>query len=126
MFGGQNFFPYQTGLASGVAKTGINWSGILSTTQKTLGVINQAIPVFYQVGPIYRNAKTAFKIMNEFRKDGSTTNQQTTNTQQNYPNTVNETPAVEPQPNYTNMQQTYNSANDPQTNRQSAGPVFFV
>lgn len=41
---------------------GINWSGILDGTQKTLGVINQAIPIIYQVKPIISNAKTMFKI----------------------------------------------------------------
>lgn len=41
---------------------GINWSGILDGTQKTLGIINQAIPIIYQVKPIISNARTMFKI----------------------------------------------------------------
>ena len=40
----------------------INWSGLLDGTQKTLGVINQAIPVVYQIKPIVNNARTLFKI----------------------------------------------------------------
>lgn len=45
----------------------INWSGILDGTQKTLGVINQAIPIVYQVKPIINNAKTMFKIADVMR-----------------------------------------------------------
>ena len=42
----------------------IKWSTLLEGTQKTLGVINQAIPIVYQVKPIVNNAKTIFKIAN--------------------------------------------------------------
>lgn len=42
----------------------IKWGSILDGTSKTLGVINQAIPVVYQVKPIINNAKTMFKIAN--------------------------------------------------------------
>ena len=44
------------------AAKGINWGGLLDGTQKTLGIINQAIPIVYQVKPILTNAKTMFKI----------------------------------------------------------------
>ena len=40
----------------------ISFSQILNSTSKTLGVINQAIPVFYQIKPIWNNAKTMLKI----------------------------------------------------------------
>ena len=43
----------------------INWSALLDGTSKTLGVINQAIPVVYQVKPIFSNAKTLFTIASE-------------------------------------------------------------
>ncbi len=45
----------------------INWGGLLDGTQKTLGVINQAIPIVYQVKPIINNARTMFKIADEIR-----------------------------------------------------------
>lgn len=51
---------------SGLGK-GINWSSILDNTQKTLGVINQALPIIHQVGPIISNAKTMFRIADEIR-----------------------------------------------------------
>ena len=46
---------------------GINLSTILNGTQRTLGIINQAIPVIKQMQPMVRNAKTMFKVMNESR-----------------------------------------------------------
>lgn len=47
---------------------GINFSSILSGTQKTLGIVNQAIPLVKQAKPILNNAKTMFHVMNEFKK----------------------------------------------------------
>ena len=47
---------------------GFSWSGFLDGTQKTLGVINQAIPIVYKVKPIFNNAKTMFKIADELRR----------------------------------------------------------
>ena len=57
-----------TGLLGKIFKNGINWGSILTNTQKTLNIINQAIPVIKQAGPVVNNAKTMFKIMNEFKK----------------------------------------------------------
>ena len=47
---------------------GLNLSSILSGTQKTLNIANQAIPLIRQVQPMMHNAKTMFKVMNEFKK----------------------------------------------------------
>ena len=47
----------------------IKWGTILDGTQKTLGVVNQAIPIIYQVKPMINNAKTLFKIANVINKD---------------------------------------------------------
>ena len=46
----------------------IKWATLLDGTQKTLGVINQAIPIVYQVKPIVSNAKTLFKIANVMKE----------------------------------------------------------
>lgn len=40
----------------------LNIPGILDGTQKTLSVINQAIPVIYQIKPLVSNIGTLFKI----------------------------------------------------------------
>lgn len=50
---------------------GINWSSLLSNAQKTIGIVNQAIPMVKQVSPAIHNAKTMFKVMNEFKKQDS-------------------------------------------------------
>ena len=42
----------------------IKWADLLDGTQKTLNVINQAIPIVYQIKPLANNAKTLFKIAN--------------------------------------------------------------
>lgn len=72
------YFPYGTmpyientakiGLLSKIFRNGINWSTILSNTQKTLNIVNQTIPAIKQIGPIVNNAKTMFRVMNEFKK----------------------------------------------------------
>lgn len=56
-------FPSQNTSILSLLKN-IKWGSILDGTSKTLGVINQAIPVIYQVKPIVNNAKTMFKIAN--------------------------------------------------------------
>ncbi len=68
------FYPYvsapaKTGIFSSLFKSGkLSLGSIVAGTQKTLGVINQAIPVIKQVSPVMKNAKTMFKVMNEFKK----------------------------------------------------------
>lgn len=51
----------------------ISWSSFLDGTSKTLGVINQAIPLVYQVKPLVNNAKTIFKISNILNGDSPST-----------------------------------------------------
>lgn len=75
-----NYYPYFNGFpymnAAPVARAGIfrnlfrgiNFSSILNGTQKTLGIVNQAIPLVKQAKPMFNNAKTMFKVMNEFKK----------------------------------------------------------
>lgn len=53
----------------GLLKNGINWGTILSNTQKSLGIINQAIPIVYQVKPIVNNARTMFKLAGAMKDD---------------------------------------------------------
>lgn len=70
-----NGYPFFTtprvngsGLFSRIFRNGINWSGILNGTQRTLSIINQTIPTIKQISPVIKNAKTMFKVMNEFKK----------------------------------------------------------
>lgn len=85
-----------SGITSGAAGIGrgaglfrslsnIKWGSLLTNTQKTLNVINQAIPVYYQVKPLYNNIKSFGKIMNIMNEpDSPNTNNNTNNT-----NTIN-------------------------------------
>lgn len=59
-----------SGVIGGTSK--ITFSGILNGASKTLGVINQAIPVFYQVKPVFNNAKTMFRVAKEINKSNKT------------------------------------------------------
>ena len=77
----------------------INFSGILNGTQKTLSLINQAIPLFKQVTPAFKNAKTMFKVMNEFKK--------------------NDVPK-----NYNNAEKNFNLNDD--SDDYGEGPKFFI
>lgn len=71
--------PSLFGRGLGLARS-INWGGILEGTQKTLGVINQAIPVVYQIKPIFNNAKTMFRIADSIRGSDNSSNNITNNT----------------------------------------------
>lgn len=61
-------------LFRGAAAGGINWGNLLTNTQKSLGIINQAIPIVYQVKPIVNNAKTMFRIAGAMKDTDDTTN----------------------------------------------------
>lgn len=85
-------YPYQAvastpGLFSrltSLGRGGISLSSILSGTGKTLNTINQAIPLVRQARPLFNNAKTMFRLMNEFKKVD-------TPTQSSNNSTINET-----------------------------------
>ena len=49
-------------------------SKFLSGANKTLNVINQAIPIYYQVKPMISNAKTMFKVVNAIKTPDAKTN----------------------------------------------------
>lgn len=64
-------------------KDSIKWGELLDGTKKTLDVISQAIPIYYQVKPIVSNAKTLFKIagaINSNSADNNDNSQANTNT----------------------------------------------
>ena len=78
------------GAAGAANASKITFSGILNGASKTLGVINQAIPVFYQVKPIWNNARTMFKVVKGLNskdntpiKTETTTTNKTNNTKSN-------------------------------------------
>ncbi len=60
----------------------INWSNMLNNTQKTLNIINQAIPIAYQIKPMVNNAKTMFKIIGAVKDDNTELNTRNTELKQ--------------------------------------------
>lgn len=73
--------------ASGVSSSNIGLKGILGKfnftnfldgASKTLNVVNQAIPVFYQVKPVINNARTMFRILGAVKSPDTNTNKGTT------------------------------------------------
>lgn len=87
------FYPYSTlstptstGLLGGTLGRGFSFSSLLNGAQKTLNFVNQAIPVVKQVSPMMKNAKTMFRVMNEFKKVDTPAKTNTKSTTKN-PNT---------------------------------------
>lgn len=110
-------YPYMSSPAAGTSsglfgnlfRNGINWSSILSGTQKTLNIANQAIPLVKQITPVMKNAKTMFHIMNEFKKvDTPPTTQETASNNSKKENNTNE------DMEYVN------------TSQNGGGPTFFI
>ncbi len=62
------------GILSGIKS--INWGGMLGNASKALGVVNQAIPIVKEVGPMMNNMRSMLKIASVFKDE--TDNKQTT------------------------------------------------
>jgi hypothetical protein len=72
VYNNSNFFSYpnyhpKSSLFNNFKR--LNFGEILNGTQKTLNVINQAIPIFYQIKPLWNNAKTMLKIASVINTD---------------------------------------------------------
>ena len=96
-------------------RTGITLGGILNGTQRALNFANQAIPLVKQVRPMIGNAKTMFKVMNEFKR----TEKPIKNISSNIVNT-----------NITNTNNnnisTIENNNENNYIRDNEGPTFFI
>lgn len=51
-------------LIGGIKK--VNWTNLINNTSKTLGIINQTIPMVKQVGPLVGNMKSMLKVAGAF------------------------------------------------------------
>lgn len=101
-----------------------SWNGFLTSTGKTLNVINQAIPIFYQVRPIFHNAKTMFKVLGAVKgsstiESTSTRNQVNQEVNSSYTKNTNSD-------TYTTNTNTYNENNSISRNIDEGNPVFFL
>ena len=62
---------------------GTSIGSFINGTQKVLNIANQTIPLVKQVRPMIGNAKTVFKVMNEFKKVNIETNSNSSITKEN-------------------------------------------
>ena len=60
----------------------VSLNNIVSGTERIVNLANQTIPLIKQVKPIIGNAKTMFKVMNEFKRNETV---KTSNTNYNGP-----------------------------------------
>ena len=56
-----------------------NWSNLINNTSKTLGIINQTIPLVRQVGPMVGNMKSMIKLASVFKDETDTSPNQNLN-----------------------------------------------
>ena len=89
--GAASALPRTGGLLSKLGLRNINFGNILTNTSKTLNVINQAIPVVKQVGPMFNNMKSMLKVASLFNDatTPSNNNTQSNNTNKSNNNRVN-------------------------------------
>lgn len=55
------------GILSGIKK--FNWGSLLNNASKTLGVVNQAIPVVREFGPMMNNMRSMIKVASVFKDE---------------------------------------------------------
>ena len=143
MFNGSYYNPYMfqpySQAASGLtgvgaisgAKTGLgikglfksfNFNNFLTSTGKTLNVINQAIPIFYQVKPIVSNAKTMLRVAGAL-KGNSKENKSSMNTSQITPSqSVN----ISNNNSFNNTNSYSTSSNQNVASTVNSNPTFFL
>lgn len=97
--------------AGGSLLSKVNWSSLLSNAQKTLNVVNQAIPLYYQAKPVFKNLRTLGRIGKEFTKIGTNNNNQPIST-----NTITGEAGV-------NQEEIINTEN---TSQNVPEPTFFL
>jgi len=95
---------------------GINWQGLLGGASRTLNVINQAIPVVKQIGPMYNNMKSMLKVASLFKDETDPVPRKINNTNAN--NNTNNNSASE-----TINEEKENTIT---TNSYSNSPNFFI
>lgn len=107
-----------TGL-SGIKK--INWGGLINNTSKTLGIINQTIPLVKQVGPVVNNMRSMVRIASIFKDETDIPQKRYTPPPNNNNNNINHTPNT----NITNTT-SYQTTNYQEKETWDESPTFFI
>lgn len=107
---------------SGIKK--LNWGNLINNTSKTLGLINQTIPIVKQTGPMINNIKSMVRVASLFKDETDIKRSIKTNTNTNYNNSNNIN-----QQNTTNNQQNKQlekQKNNYKNQEYSESPTFFI
>lgn len=96
---------------AGMARSGFSFSNLLNGASKTLGVVNQAIPIVKQVGPMMNNMKSMLKIASVFKDETDTTSLKKEGNSSNVDNSTNNSSPKEETSTETINIQTNNSPN---------------
>ena len=58
---------------------GVNWGGLITNASKTLNVVNQAIPLVRQVGPMFNNMRSMLRLASIFKDETDNVSDRTAN-----------------------------------------------
>lgn len=110
-----------TGMLSklGLAGKSINWGGLLNNASKTLGVVNQAIPLVKQAGPMFNNMKSMMRLASIFKDE-------TDNSPRRNSNQVNSQNYTSQNVNNQYLQDNTSKYNDLVDDYQYNKPNFFI
>lgn len=70
----------------GLGKKAFSWDIFLNNAQRTLNVINQAMPIYNQVKPMFKNVGTVFRVIGELNSNNNVNNNNSSNSIQNNAN----------------------------------------
>ena len=86
MLGITNSTPKGIGVFSRITNgiRSVNWGGLLTSANKTLNVVNQAIPLVRQAGPMVNNMKSMLKVAKFFGSETTYNNKKNLHIKQNY------------------------------------------
>lgn len=113
------------------ALRGLNWGGFINNASKTLGVINQTIPLVRQVGPMMNNMKSMIRVASLFKDETdkpTTSKTQSTTTRHSSNSKNNPNPTTVQPRNNLNATTTHHNSKEIHTNADSSdsSPTFFV
>lgn len=121
-------------LGSGISSLrGLNWGGFINNASKTLGVVNQAIPLVKQVGPMFNNMKSILRVASVFKDE---TDKQPPR-RNNYPNQTNSSyhnqssnknqyPYHHKESSHIQTKSNNNHQNEPISQTSDESPTFFI
>lgn len=114
------------------AMRGINWGGLITNASKTLGVINQAIPLVRQVGPMFNNMRSMLRVASIFKDetDNRSPSRATTTTRSANYNISNNNSYFQPEYSYSRNSSLETNSSRSQTNyttkESDISPTFFI